>query len=1084
MFSPIMMAFGVALASPNAQPSDKLESEFRNPPASAKPHTWWHWMAGNATKEGITADLEAMAAAGVGGAHAFDAGQGIPPGPVEYNSPQWRDLMAHAMAEAQRLGLEMAMHNCSGWSSSGAPWVKPEHAMKRVVWSEATLEHKGGPAKVHLPMPNIVIMGADIAVWAFPYVAPKERPRGQLESLVGLSGGPGPTPEIDWPMIDPTCAVRIDAPVGKDGGVKVDLPAGKWTILRLGYSLTGARNVASRPGGEGLEVDKLSAKALDAFIAGGLEPLFAKASRNVGRSFSTVLIDSYETGFQNWTDDMVDEFKRLRGYDPSPYLPALAGYAVGDADSTLKFLFDYRQTIAELWAKNYSGHFAERLQRYGMQLALEPYGNGSFDPYTYAKPSGLIMGEYWVGEGSINASVKHSSSVAHVYARKVVGAEALTAGPEQAGWRNQPRQWKPFADRGYALGINRIIYHRFAHQPWAAGPLPGMTMGPWGSHFDRTNTIWPYIPAWNKYLARCQHMLQLGVFVGDVCMFTGDSMPQQYAAEGYQLPEVPKGYDFDFCGPDPLLGLSVQQGLIKVPGGGTYRLLALPETDKMTLATLRKVRDLVRYGAAVSGPKPSGSPSLAEAGQAKEFREIVDQLWGKGRSGMNTYGKGRVFWGLGLGEVLKRIEVPIDFAAEGPGVMAIHRRNAQAEWYFVTSQRAYPRTVTCQFRVKGKTPEIWDPVTGKSAVAGVWRATDAGVSVQVPLEAHGSAFVVFRKQATNAPRLVGVATPDAAGRPRKALKIIKAEYGAGDKMVDVTRQVAALADAGELRMTASNSDLGGDPVVNVVKTFRLTYELGGVKKTIEVRENDPVEIGESTGTLAPPSYEVVAGAKSQTLHLWRSGGYKLKWSTGRNQTVTASLPEPLEVPGGWEVRFEPGWDAPERTTFPKLTSWTEHSLEAVTYFSGTATYAIDLNVPKDYLAKGLRLVLDLGDVRECCRVRLNGKPVAEFWGPPFRVDLTGLAKAGANKLEVDVTNLWTNRLIGDEQYPDDMGWTPYWSGDQLKGWPEWFVKGEPRPEPRRKTFTTWRHVKKDTPLLPSGLLGPVVLRPVRVVEVK
>jgi hypothetical protein len=163
-------------------------------------------------------------------------------------------------------------------------------------------------------------------------------------------------------------------------------------------------------------------------------------------------------------------------------------------------------------------------------------------------------------------------------------------------------------------------------------------------------------------------------------------------------------------------------------------------------------------------------------------------------------------------------------------------------------------------------------------------------------------------------------------------------------------------------------------------------------------------------------------------------------------------------------------------TYEKLKSWTEDENFDTKVFSGTGTYSKSIEINRSLLGKDQRLFLDLGDVRELCRIRLNGKPVATLWKSPFRVDITDFAKAGTNKLEVDVTNLWTNRLIGDEQFPDDMGW----EGSQLRDWPQWFLNHQPRPEPRRKTFTTWRHNYKDTPLLPSGLLGPVVLRPVKV----
>ncbi|MCE9557568.1 MAG: hypothetical protein K8R88_01315, partial [Armatimonadetes bacterium] len=484
-----MLFLAVICASLQLAPGQvDLAAGFKNPPASAKPHTWWHWMGGNITKEGITADLEAMKQAGIGGAHIFDAGQGIPDGPIKYNSPEWRRLMSFALHEAQRLGLDMTMHNSSGWSSSGGPWVKPDDAMKKVT--SATAEVSGG-ANPKLPIPKTVRdYYKDIAIMAFP--ATSGVGTTFFAQLTGLSSNPGMVRTLDWPLVDQTKVINIPLDrVRADGTLNFELPEGKWTLLRMGVTLTGALNVASRESGEGLEVDKLSRASLDRFFAGGLDPLF----REIGddSALHTVLIDSYETGYNNWTPDILREFRTRRGYDATPFLPALAGFAVGDQTQTLGFLFDYRKTLAELWAQNYSGYFAQKLAKKGLGLAIEPYGNGNFDPFTYGKPGSLIMGEYWVGETFINPSVKVASSVAHVYDHSVVGAEALTASPEQAGWRNQPRQWKPFADHGMTKGINRIIYHRFAHQPWVSGVNPGMTMGPWGSHVDRTNTIWPYM---------------------------------------------------------------------------------------------------------------------------------------------------------------------------------------------------------------------------------------------------------------------------------------------------------------------------------------------------------------------------------------------------------------------------------------------------------------------------------------------------------------------------------------------------------------------------------------------------------------
>ncbi|MBC8063396.1 MAG: hypothetical protein H7Y17_01075 [Chlorobia bacterium] len=1077
-----LLAAACVLNQSPIQP-DPLSRAFQRPPASARPHTWWHWMDGNITKEGITADLEAMKQAGIGGAHMFDVGQGVPAGRINYNTPEWRALMVHAIREAKRLGLEMTMHNCAGWSSSGGPWVKPADAMKKVV--NASLEFEG-PGNPPLPTPSKVGgFYQDISLCAFP--ASGQPGTMSRNELTGLGANPGAVSRLDWPTVNPSKAILIPLNrIGSNGDIGFQLPEGKWTILRLGATLTGSQNVASRDSGRGLEVDKLSATSLDNFLDGGLNPLLDQVGQS--SALTTVLVDSYETGYNNWTPGLLDEFRARRGYHARPYLPTLAGYLIKDEQTTLGFLFDYRRTIAELWAKNYSGHFASRLRERNLDLAIEPYGNGNFDPFTFAKPAGLIMGEYWVGDSQINPSVKHASSVAHVYGHSVVGAEALTATPDQAGWRNQPRQWKPFADHAMTLGINRIIYHRFAHQPWVSGVLPGMTMGPWGSHVDRGNTIWPYMSTWNEYLSRCQFMLQSGKFVGDVLLFSGEDSPQSYSGEGQDLPQIPPGYDYDFCGLDPLMSLTVKNRRLVLPNGASYAVLALPNTELMTLPLVRKIKQLVEAGATVVGPKPIRTPSLREAtpdGNA-ELMMLADLVWGRTTlgPGSNQHGKGKVSWGRTVLEVLAEAKVVPDFTTEAKGVRAIHRRIGDIESYFVASSQPYPRTVTCRFRINGKANRVqfWHPETGQIEEAPVWKLVpNGGIEVPIHLDADDSVFVMISPKAQASAHVIDVKATLATERakPLPVLRIIKAVYGdaASGKVKDVTQIVASAAGPNSLRINASNNELGGDPAVNIVKNLVLTYSLGGDAKTITARENATIAIGNLPDAGSPPPYQLHSGE----LRVWQKGDYSLTWSDQRQTKLAVQdLPNPITATGPWLAKFPSGWDAPPIVTFNKLASWTEHSNFGVKHFSGTVRYTHVLQVPQNLLGKGKRLMLDLGDVRELCRVRLNGRTLATLWKPPFRIDITDVAKTGKNALEVDVTNLWVNRLVGDEQFPDDMGW----NGAQLKAWPKWFTDHQPRPEPRRKTFTTWRHNFKDTPLLPSGLLGPVVLRPVRTVPLR
>lgn len=1005
-------------------------------------------MDGNISAEGITADLESMAAAGIGGAHIFDVGQGVPAGKVEYNTPEWRALMVHAIRESKRLGLDMTMHNCAGWSSSGGPWVKQDDAMKRLMWTVGD-----SPEALKQPEANLGYY-RDILTLEFPTPTGLTAPIN--DSLIGMGANPGQVDSVAWPVI-PGLASKAGS--GSSG----------MRYLRLGYTLTGSQNVASRDSGRGLEVDKLSAASLDRFFAGGLDPLFAELGPLAGSTLRTVLIDSYETGYNNWTPGMLDEFKKLRGYDATPYLPALCGFVVKDQPTTLGFLFDYRRTLADLWAKNYSVHFANKLAGRGIKLAIEPYGNGNMDPYTFAQPADLIMGEYWVGDSTINPSVKHSSSIAHLFGKKVVGAEGLTASPGQAGWRNQPRQWKPFADKAYTLGINRIIYHRFAHQPWTKGPLPGMTMGPWGSHVDRTNTIWSFMPSCNKYLSRCQYMLQSGTFAGDVLVFTGDDMPQNYLGEGQPLPTIPAGYDFDYCGPSMLSKLTVKNGRIRLANGAEYLLMALPTKGKMTIETFLKLKNLADQGAVIVGPTTTESPSLADRLDAGAAFIRMTGNW-KNET---------------IASALGRLKVAPDFSSE-KGVSAIHRKLNGADVYFVATNTPYPRTVKCQFRVTGRIPEIWSPETGVAREASMWRSSPFGTDVTLQLGPDDSCFVVFRKTVGRRTHVefVKAKLGESGARHVPILEILGATYGVlgqQGKTKDVTAILRSAADKNALRINASNSDMGGDPAVNIVKQLRVAYRFGGVEKTVVLNENEQLSIGALPDASSPPVFSIEPTPAGPILLAWQNDDFAWLLSPSKSgRTAVKNLPRPKLVDGPWYLRFPRGWDAPNYAEFKRLQSWTDSDDFGMKHFSGTVVYSKKLDIPKSMVANDRRVYLDLGDVRELARVHLNGKLVATLWKSPFRVDITNAAKVGSNDLVVEVTNLWVNRLIGDEQFPDDVGW----NGDRLKGWPEWLVEGRPRPEPRRKTFTTWRHNFKDTPLLPSGLLGPVYLRSVAVVPLK
>jgi len=290
--------FQAALAlAAMAAPADRdaLEAGFHQPPDSARPQCIWTWMNGNVTREGITADLEAMAAGGIGGVLIFNlAGPqhqcDTPAGPAEYLSPQWLDLMKHAASEAGRLGIELCMHNCAGWATTGGPWIKPELAMQKLVSSEVIVD---GDRRIEerLPQPEVVLGHyRDIAVFAMPAALDTGFRVDQWPSKAGQRGGrngrqPDLKPLPKDAAIPLASIINVSRHLRDDGTLTWDAPPGRWKIVRLGHTPTSSTNKPASPAATGLEIDKLRREGMDVHWREGIQPVPDHPGPPVGKAF-------------------------------------------------------------------------------------------------------------------------------------------------------------------------------------------------------------------------------------------------------------------------------------------------------------------------------------------------------------------------------------------------------------------------------------------------------------------------------------------------------------------------------------------------------------------------------------------------------------------------------------------------------------------------------------------------------------------------------------------------------------------------------------------------------------------------------
>jgi hypothetical protein len=565
-------------------------------------------------------------------------------------------------------------------------------------------------------------------------------------------------------VIDTASIIDLSEKMDPDGTLHWNVPPGKWTIMRFGYSLTGAKNRPARPGGLGYEVDKLNPRYVNRYLDGYLDSLAQVLGPLFGSALSYVTLDSWEAGMQNWTDDMVREFKKRRGYDPTPYLPVLAGRVVGSAAISDRFLWDFRRTLADMFAENFYGTVTAYLHKKGLKTYGEASGVSLVIPEDALANKKLVdipMGEFWVHhlhpESMYYFDVRGAASAAHVYGKPLVAAESFTGGGYQ-----DPYTLKSIADYWLTQGVNRIVLHNTALQPLDTKPGNMMV----GTNFNRNITWAGLARPFMTYLSRACYLLQQGNYVADIAYLLKEGAPSSMPFWGAGLrPAPPEGYDYDFVNTDVLLNRMkvAGDGSIVLPGGMRYRLLVLPPVRRMTLPVLRKIAGMVKAGATVVGPRPTGSPSLAGYPAADEkIRALADSVWGdiNGISLTKSYyGKGRVFWGLPLARVLSLLSVPRDVTLDKPlgaRFSWIHRRGGKTDIYFIANLTDSVQQVRGRFRVTAPAVSLWDPVGG--AVRQVSCDTASGFStVSLHLPRHGSVFVVFSPSvpASGAPAVKG-----------------------------------------------------------------------------------------------------------------------------------------------------------------------------------------------------------------------------------------------------------------------------------------------------------------------------------------
>ena len=734
-----------------------LPDNFTDPSTENRPLALWTWMNGYVDTSKMVFELNEMKAKGMRGALIWDIGSLSDPGKIipegpSFLGPESLEYISLALKTSGELGLDLGMVASSSWNAGGE-WVDEADASMQLLCSSQLVE---GPAreKIRIEIPETrrgkVEVYSLLTSIAVPYTGSKE---------IDSSG-------------DKTIALDDFTSEGKL--IEWEVPEGKWEVFSFFMCNTGQNLVCPSPNSNGLVIDHLSKQATQRHFDSILARLDQVSTPENHMKF--LMLDSYEVWeMMDWSPFFLQEFKDRYGYDPAPFLPLLLGYTDQDSVLAERFRGDYSRLVSDLMIENHFGYSVDIANENGFQMVTEAGHGGAprVDPLKALGHSHIPMGEFWNRQRFW--VTKEAASAAHIYNQKLVAAESLTGWNH---WQHGPADFKQLIDIAFCEGLNQVVFHTFAHNPEIAGK-PGFTYHA-GEHLNVNTTWWDMATPFMDYISRCSYMLRQGLFVGDACLYYGDQAPNFVPSKridpnikqifddtqclhcGQLKPVNPgdmTGYDFDYMNAEIITrDMSVENGKIVLPSGQSYRVMLLPDRDDISLEVLQRLEKLVFEGAVIIGRRPGRTTSLKNYPACdSEVRTIADKLWEKcdGRTILsNEYGKGRVYWGKSVKEVLAELDIQPDFQVKGidnadKHIDYIHRRTETEEIYFVSNSSPAREKVSCVFRVEAdKVPEIWDAESGLIQRDVVYSKEKNGLGLELILDPLASRFVVFRDKSS------------------------------------------------------------------------------------------------------------------------------------------------------------------------------------------------------------------------------------------------------------------------------------------------------------------------------------------------
>lgn len=1082
-----------AIAAPE---QDALTSGFLDPPSSARPRVWWHWMSGNVSAEGAKLDLEWMQRVGIGGVHAFSGGKLPAPAvvspPQPFMSPAWRATFRQSLEQAHAAGMEVGIAGSPGWSHTGGPWVTPADAMKKYVWSETIIDG-GRPFRGKLPAPPRVT-GAfqdnlrkdpkgeaygDVAVIAFPTPALEHSlPAPKWTSSTGAAD----LSTMSTETLSGHEAIKLVPPAGtKEVSLDASYPT-PVTIGAVSFSIEDGANVTIQaeqaPGVfrtiiDGLidpplgSVDHPAPQETLAFV-----PVTAKRFRFLlspavvrprgilgalpGAAPKPVVFAVMQV--RPIGGARINNFEAKAGFEPS-----IKSDALGSPPAPREAVID-------------RGKIVDLTQRLG--------SDGTLD---WTPPAGrwTVVRLGWSLTGKVNAPAEPSSTGLEVdkfdaAAVRRYLASYLNLYDQASGGRLGPDGIQTLLTDSWEAGVQNwtptMLAEFRARRGYEAIPfLPVLT----GRVVDSSETSERFLFDFRQTLKDLVADNHHGVLASEL-----KARGMSYYTEG--LGDSTRGL---------VDGMTLKARADIPTAEFWYRPWATLPGQPPLKADLEEAASAAHvYGKPFVAAEALtvAAPYDPWAVSPAMLKPVADEIFARGVNRMllhESHHQPLVDAKPGLtlfifGQSFNRNDTWAEQA--GPWVTYLARTSYLLQQgrfvadvaYFYGEERNLTELFLERFNTDVPKGYAYDYINPEAlltllAVRDGRVVTPSGMSYRVlfmPDHVRHLTLPALRKVrqlVADGAVLVGTKTLGGLGLQsndedvqRLADELWGDDHAEG-RSVGKGRVYTSLAAALSAEQVASDVAFEGQTAdaellalhrriddTHIYFVSNQSDKAQHVRAQFRVEGLAPEIWRAETGTTEAISYEKMAGGIRAPLTLFpheavfvvfRKPTTAQAWIAPTvERTTVASLED------AWHVSFQPGRGAPPTATFDRLISWPDSNDPGIKYFSGAATYRMDIRAPRSWLKSGRRVELDLGEVRELAVVSVNGSRVATSWRPPYTVDITSALKKGTNRLEIEVVNLWPNRLIGDKQ-----------------------------PGVKPIAFAPMSPYGANSPLLRSGLLGPV-----------